>query len=160
MKNVYKNKSDDFSFEAPCAFFDGAQQNNICGCGVHIVMNDKQQFFLSWNGGHGSNNMVEARALTGLLSFCAFMDIQCISIYDDSKSLIDHVNGACLIICPHLFGWLNRIRHFWSIMKQCSIQHIPRSRNEQANLLSKKDPAMEPGSWSLKVSNDEFSYLI
>jgi len=45
-------------------------------------------------------------------------------------------------------------------MKQRSIQHIPRSKNEQADLLSKKGLAMEPGSWSLKVSDDEFSYLI
>lgn len=31
---------DVFSFQVPCAFFDGAEQNNICGCGLHIVMDD------------------------------------------------------------------------------------------------------------------------
>jgi len=31
----------------PMAFFDGAEQFNICGCGVHIIMDEKLQYFLS-----------------------------------------------------------------------------------------------------------------
>lgn len=126
---------DDISIAAPCAFFDGAEQNNICGCGVHIIMDDKLQYFLSWNGGIGSNNMAEARALAGLLAFCVFFYIQSISIYGDSKSMIDHVRGICHINCPHLSGWLNRIMYFWSNMKQRSIHHIPRSLTDQADHL-------------------------
>lgn len=152
--------SDALSFQVPCAFFDGAKQFNICCCGVHIVMDDNLHFFLSWYGGHGSNNMAEARALTGLLAFCAFLDINCISIYGDSKSLIDHVNGVGLISYPHLSGWLSRIMHFWSSMKLHSIHHIPRSRNAQADLLSKEGLKREPGLWSLRVLHEGSSYFI
>jgi len=56
----------------PRAFFDGAEQNNICGCGVHVIMDEKLQYFLSWNGGSGTNSLAEARALVGLLAFCVF----------------------------------------------------------------------------------------
>lgn len=135
LKKVCKNKPDDFSFKAPCAFFDGAQQNNICGCGVHIIMNDKQQFFLSWNGGHGSNSMAEARALTGLVAFCVFMDIQCISIYSHSKSLIDHVNGACLISCPHLM--FISCPHLMVKQNQAPLEHFETALNSTHSLFQK-----------------------
>lgn len=53
-------------------FFDGADQQNTCGCGVHIIMDEKLQYFISWNGGKGTNSMAEARALAGLLALCIF----------------------------------------------------------------------------------------
>ena len=123
-------------------------------------MDDKLQYFLSWNGGIGSISMAEARALAGLLAFCVFFDIQSISIYGDSKSMIDHVSGECHISCPHLSGWLNRIMYFWSNMKQHSIHHIPRSLDDEADHLLKKGLSMESGSWSLMISDDDFSCLI
>lgn len=44
----------------------------MCGCGVHVIMDEKLQYFLSWNSGNGSNSLAEARALAGLLVFCVF----------------------------------------------------------------------------------------
>lgn len=68
--------------------------------------------FLSRNGGRGTNSLVEARVLDGLLAFYMFMEIQNISIFGDSKVMIDHVRGACHINYPHLFRWMDRIMYF------------------------------------------------
>eukprot|EP00253_Pinus_taeda_P001784 PITA_01784 len=81
----------------PSAFFDGAKQHNIYGYEVHIIMDEKLQYLISWNGGKGTNSLAEARALAGLLALCVFFDIQEISIYGDSKTMIDHYH-RCL---PH-----------------------------------------------------------
>lgn len=35
----------------PRAYFDGAAQNNSCGCGIHIIMDENTQYLISWNGG-------------------------------------------------------------------------------------------------------------
>jgi len=121
-------------------------------------MDEKLQYFLSWNGGSGSNSLAEARALAGLLAFCVFFGIQNISIYGDSKSMIDHVTGACHISCPHLSGWMDKIMYFWRNMKQCSIHYIFRSQNVQADRLSKKGLSL--GSWSMMVSDGERSCFI
>lgn len=105
-------------------------------------------------------SLAEARALAGLLAFCVFFDIQNISIYGDSKSMIDHVRGACHISCPHFTGWMERIMFFWGNMKQCSIHHIFRSQNVQAHCVSKKGLTLESGSWSTLVSYGEHSCYI
>jgi len=99
--------------KTPKAFFDGAEQQRICGCRVHIIMDENMQCFISWNGGRGSNNLAEVQTLTSLLAFCTFFDIQSISIFGDSKSVIDHVMGSSHIRCPHLAGWLDRIKFYW-----------------------------------------------
>lgn len=96
--------------------------------------------------------MAEARVLVGLFVFCSFMEIQNISIYRESKVIIDHVKGACYINYPHLSGWLERIMYFWNLLNQPSIMHIPRSHNEQGDGLSKNGLSLEPGAWSLMIS--------
>lgn len=82
-------------------------------------------YSLSWHGGFGSNFLAEARALSGLVAFCVFLGIQSISIFGDSKSLIDHVNDLGLINCPHLLGWLSRISFFSNLINRITFQHIP-----------------------------------
>lgn len=51
----------------PRAYFDGAAQNDIYGCGVYMFMEDNMQYQICWNGGRGSNIKAEALALASLL---------------------------------------------------------------------------------------------
>lgn len=109
MKKGHSTEDICFRLETPRAFFNGAEQQKICGCGVHIIMDKNMQYFISWSGGRGSNSLAEVQALAGLLAFCTFFDIQSISIFGDSKSVINHVMGSSHIRCPHLADWLDRI---------------------------------------------------
>ena len=122
----------------PKAFFDGAAQNNSCGCGIHIIMDENTQFLISWNGGKGSGCKVDAMALPGLLYFYFFFNIQSVSIFGDSKVMVDFVLGKIHISNPQLAGWMNRIVFLWERMVGCSIQHINRAQNKKADSLSKE----------------------
>lgn len=123
-----------------------------------LLWNENLQYFLSWRGGNGSAWLKLGLLQDCLLSVCflIFKTFQFI----DSKSMIDHVRGACHISCPHLNGWMERIMFFWGNMKQCSIHHIFRSQNVQAHCLSKKGLTLESGSWSMLVSDGERSCYI
>lgn len=57
-----------------------SMQNNICGCGVHVIM-EREPAILFIMERWKWLSLAEARALAGLLAFCVFFDIQNISIY-------------------------------------------------------------------------------
>lgn len=109
---VNRNVQVPPSFRSPRAFFDGASQQNSCGAGVFIQIDENLQYHLSWNAGVGTNNLAEAKALAALLAFCCFLDIKPIYVYGDSKTMVDHVNGNGFVGCPHLSMWMDRIMFF------------------------------------------------
>lgn len=127
---------------------------------MFIQLDENLQYNLSWNAGEGTNSLAEAKALAGLLAFCCFLDIQAISIYGDSKTMVDDVNGKGFVSCPHLTVWMDRIMFFWSRMKGSTIQHIFRVWNQRADCLSKEGLLMESDAWSLKIFDGRESYII
>jgi len=139
----------------PRVFFDGVEQLGLCGCGVYIIVNESSQFFIHWNGERGSNNKVEAMALAGLLFFCSFLNILSVSIFGDSKVIVDFVEKKINIFKPHLVGWLDRIKSFWDGMEGSSIHHINGAQNQQADSLSKKGLLLAPGFWFMQLSYEE-----
>lgn len=132
----------------PKAFFDGAEQQGFCGCGFLIMTNENTHFSIHWNRGIGSNSKAEAMALAGLLKFCLFLDLQQISVFGDSKVMVDFVSRKNLILVPHLIGWMDRI------------SHICRDKNMQADSLSKLGLQSAPGLWFLQIFSDgEIFYI-
>jgi len=77
-------------------------------------------------------------ALAGLLSFCLFLNLQDVSIFGDSKVMVDYVLGKNNILKPQLVGWLDRIRFLWNRTKGGSIHHINRALNQQADVFLKR----------------------
>lgn len=122
----------------PKAFFDEAEQGGQCGCGVIISVNENCHFLIYWNGGRGSNSKAEVMALAGLLHFCLFLNIQDVSIFGDSKVMVDGVLGKNIFMKPQLIGWIDRIKYLWNRSKGASIHHIKRALNQQADDLSKR----------------------
>jgi len=51
----------------PIAFFDGATQNQICGCAIWLVMSLDLHYRAYWKAGSGTNNKVNAMALRGII---------------------------------------------------------------------------------------------
>jgi len=128
----HKSKQADFPTEQmpiPRAFFDRACHDDICGCGVYIIMENNLQYQIHWNGGLGSTIKAEAMALTSLLSMCHFLNIQSLQIYGDSKVIIEHVTEKHHIKNQFLDSWMNRIMILWKGMEGYSIHHIYRSQN-------------------------------
>lgn len=155
--------SSDQSMERcpfPMAFFDDVEQQGTCGCGILIMINENTQFSIHWNGGRGSNSKAEAMALAGLLKFCLFLDLQHVSIFGDSKVMVDFISRKNQILVPHLIGWMGRINFFWGSMVGGSIYYICRDKNNQADSLSKLCLHAATGLWFLQIFSEGESYHI
>ena len=134
----------------PRAYFDGATMNGICACGVLIIPCEYQHIQISWNGGKGSNNKVEAIALVGLLSFSDFLNIQGLHIFGDSMVIIDHVKSVHIIQNINISGWLDRIASIWNSRKDFTIQHI--ERTFKADALSKEGVSSPNEIWKVSIT--------
>lgn len=93
------------------------------------MANENNQFFTHWNGGKGTNSKAEAMALEGLLKLYIFLNIHDVSVFGDSKVMVDFVSGKNHISMPHLVGWTNRINFYWGSLQGGSIHHICREVN-------------------------------
>ena len=58
-----------------------------------VILNKDHYFSLSTGGGQGTNTKDEIMSLYGLLQFVAYIGISDISIFGDSKILIDWMSG-------------------------------------------------------------------
>lgn len=132
----------------------------VCGCRVYILINESCHFSIHWNGGRGSNSKAKAMALDGLLYFCSFLDISDVSIFGNSKVMVDFVLKENNISMPHLAGWMNRIRALWDDMYDFSIKHISGSQNLKADSLSKKGLSSSLGLWFVQILFEEEIFTI
>lgn len=144
----------------PRAYFDGAAQNGLCGCGVQNIVDDNNQYLIHWCGGMGTNSKAEASTLAGLLNFCFFLNIQAVSIFGDSKVMVDFVLGKDNIYKSHLLGWMDKINFFWRRMEGSSIHHICRAQNQQADSLSKEGLHSDLGFWYINVISEGKAFHI
>lgn len=67
--------------------------------------------------------------------------------------MVDHIRGTCHIDYPHLSGWLARSIHFWNILKQPSISHIPGTHNSEVDRLSKEGMSYVNGDGSYHIQD-------
>lgn len=154
------NLSEFLSANLPCAFFDGAAQQGICACDVLIRTTEEQVIEIYWNAGSGSNNKAEPVALTGLLSFCNFLNIPNLKIYGDSRIIIDHVLQKHYIENFHLVGWLDRIAMLRNNRQDYSIPHIDRIQNREADTLSKMGLTAPQGIWRVQIRMDSHCFQV
>ena len=75
-------------------FFDGVEQNGLCGVGMVIQMECNNAFWICMNVGMGSNTRAELLALWGLLYFAKFWDIGLHMVLGDLKAIIYWVHNA------------------------------------------------------------------
>lgn len=118
-------------------FFDGAQQEGICGYGACLKLEGGERYHIIWNGGSGSNNKDEILALWGSLIVAHHLMIPCIDIYGDSQVVVEGISGRATLRCTHLSGWVDRILHILSHFQRASLHHIYKELNRRADRLSK-----------------------
>lgn len=151
----HKNKNSKEQCSLQMGFlqdlFDGASQQGIFSCGIHIEMNEEWQIFIYWNGGKGKNNKVEAMALASLLHFGTCLNIQNLHIFGDSKIIIEHVKRKLFIKFPMLLGWMNRINALWNRKKDYCINHVDRIQNQKADSLLKMGLTSQRGIWKMEI---------
>lgn len=129
----------------PALFFDGAQQEGVCGCGAWLKLENGERYNISWNGGPGTNSKAELLALWSGLLVALHLRIPCIDIYGDSQVVIGGISGRTTLRSPHLCGWVERIIHLLSQFQRTATHHIYRELNSRAEKLSKLGLAHEFG---------------
>lgn len=115
------------------------------GCGAWIKISQVERIHICWNGGLGCNNLAELMALWCGLLASHNMGLNDVSIFGDSKIIIDAMVGKAVLSTARVQGWLLRAQQLWSKMNKPAITHIFRENNTRADRLSKKGLDMEFG---------------
>ena len=97
----------------PSVYFDGACREGDMGCGSWIKLSQRERIHIHWNGGQGTNNKAEVIALWGGLRFAAYLQLQDIHVYGDSKIFIGWITNLASLIPTELQGWVHSTRHLW-----------------------------------------------
>eukprot|EP00253_Pinus_taeda_P027771 PITA_27771 len=152
-----QNREEQIRPNIPWAYFDGASQNNSAGVGLVIHLNEAHSLSASVGIGPGSNNFAELSALKLLLCWLIHRHIFAIQIFGDSLNVIKWVNGNSRCQNYMLRPLLEEIMILKQSFNVFSIDHIYRSRNEDADKLSKDALQQVMGSW--KVIEKQHDHL-
>ena len=142
----------------PWGFFDGASQNNLCGGGGILNLDDYQSFELITGLGEGNNNRAELLSLQILLIFAAEKGCSSIRIFGDSLNVINWVKR--IQTCRDLLLF-NILRTIWDVMESFELvtyTHVYRENNCQADSTSKEGLLLDLGVWKVKEQIADVAY--
>ncbi|MDB5910131.1 MAG: hypothetical protein JWP34_4245 [Massilia sp.] len=120
------------------AWFDGSAHPNPGECGIGALLTGPadQRIEISRAAGYGNSSEAEYRALIALLEAAVQAGAHDITIYGDSKVVIDDFNGNDAAAAPSL-GELRRSALGLSRrLRGCALRWIPRHKNTEADALS------------------------
>ena len=81
-----------FEINYPAGFFDGASQNQVCGCRAWLMISPDCHYKIFWNGGRGTNMRAKLIALWVLLWFTNQLYLEELWVFGDAKVIINHLN--------------------------------------------------------------------
>ena len=122
----------------PWEFFDGANQNNLCGGGALLFLSDSHFFELTPGLGEGSNNYAELLSLKLLLIFAVEKGCQSFKFFGDSLNVINWIKGTQQCMHLRLANILLSIREVQNTFDTFSCCHVYRENNKEADKSSKE----------------------
>ena len=87
-------------------FFDGASNHDFCGCGIVLVLSKDHFLHICLGGGLGSNTKDELLSLYGIMFIASHLGVLDISIFGDSKIIIDWQNDLSNLRVISLKQWI------------------------------------------------------
>jgi ribonuclease HI len=122
------------------AFTDGASRGNPGEAGIGIVVRDeKSDTIFSLHGYIGvcTNNVAEYTAMETLLERARLLECARMIIHSDSELMVRQLNGQYRVkdrgLKPH---HARAVRLMKSLPFTCSVTHIPREENREADRLA------------------------
>lgn len=122
------------------AWFDGSAHPNPgdCGIGALLMGPGGEKIEISRSAGYGNSSEAEYRALIALLEAAVRSDAHGLTIYGDSKVVIDDLNGPDAKAAVSLLEYRGAALALIGQLRGVAIRWIPRHKNTDADALSQK----------------------
>jgi len=122
------------------AWFDGSAHPNPgrCGIGGVIAAPSGMRIELSREAGYGNSSEAEYRALIAVLQAAADAGARDLTVYGDSRVVIDDVNGPLQKAAASLAGLRSEAVALIGQLGNVTLRWIPRHKNPEADALSQR----------------------
>lgn len=122
------------------AWFDGSAHPNPGDCGIGALLKGPggEKIEISRPAGYGNSSEAEYRALIALLEAAVRSDAHGLTVYGDSKVVIDDVNGPDAKAAVSLLEYRDAALALIGQLRDVAIRWIPRHKNTDADALSQK----------------------
>lgn len=122
------------------AWFDGSARPNPgqCTIGGVVLGPDGERAEIARSAGYGDSSHAEYRALIAVLEKATAMGCTSLTIYGDSRVVIDDVSGPDYDAAPTLLPYRTRVLELMSQLREARLRWIPRHRNPEADALSQR----------------------
>jgi ribonuclease HI len=121
------------------AYIDGGSRGNPGVAGYGVVVRDEHRNSLAEISefvGFQTNNFAEYSALIGALRYATTHQYEGLQIYADSELLVRQIKGEYRVRNVNLKRLFDQAQPLIRLLKQFSIQHIPREENQDADRLA------------------------
>ena len=122
------------------AWFDGSARPNPGRCGIGAVLEgpDGVAAELALDAGWGNSSEAEYRALIAVLEAAIEHVADDLTIYGDSRVVIDDVNGPDALAAPSLAAYRATVLRLAAGIEHLSLRWVPRHKNLEADALSQR----------------------
>jgi ribonuclease HI len=120
------------------AWFDGSAHPNPGNCGIGALLTGPagERIEISRAAGYGNSSEAEYRALIALLEAAVQAGADGLTIYGDSKVVIDDLNGSDAAAAPSLSELRRTALALTARLTGHTLRWIPRHKNGEADALS------------------------
>lgn len=122
------------------AWFDGSAKPNPgrCGLGARLLGPDGELVELSQPAGWGNSSEAEYRALILVLETALARGAWPLTVYGDSRVVVDDVNGRCEDSAAVLRPLRTRVHALLARLPAVTLRWVPRHKNLEADALSQR----------------------
>ena len=122
------------------AWFDGSARPNpgVCTIGAVLTGPDDVRVTLAQPAGYGSSSDAEYRALIAVLEAAAAHGADSLTVYGDSRVVIDDVNGPAACAAPSLAAYRAAVHALLARIGAVTLRWVPRHKNLEADALSQQ----------------------
>ena len=121
-------------------WFDGSAHPNPgrCGIGALLIGPAGERVEVSQAAGYGNSSEAEYRALIALLEAALRSQARGLTVYGDSRGVIDDVNGDEGTAAPSLAPYRAKVRRLLERIGDVVLRWLPRHKNQEADALSQR----------------------
>lgn len=128
------------------AWFDGSAHPNPgrCGIGALLTGPNGERVEISQAAGYGNSSEAEYRALIALLEAALRAQARGLTVYGDSRVVVDDVNGPDRTAARSLEVYRRQARALMEQLGGPALRWLPRHKNQSADALSQRAVAAMP----------------